>query len=228
MSSAPGSVRPGRSIVVAAGMGRRLAPFTDDMPKCLVPVAGRPMLVRALDAFRAHGVTDHVIVRGYKAEVLEARRGELGPGVRFVDNLAYRDNNILESLFCARAELDGAFLFTYADIVFARDVVTTLMAAEGDICLVVDRDFAKIYEGRTEHPLSEAEVCKLDASGRIAAVGKRSVPVEEAWGEFIGLAKFSTAGARARTSTRGAASSPSTAAGPTRRFNARPGSGRPT
>jgi choline kinase len=185
-----------RSIVVAAGMGRRLAPYTDAMPKCLVPVRGRPMLARALAAFRAHGVTDHVVVRGYQAEVLEARRDELGPGVRFVENREYRDNNILESLFTAEAELDRAVLVTYADIVFADEVVAALMAAPGDVCLIVDRDFAKIYEGRTEHPLSEAEVCKLDASGRVVAVGKRSVPVEEAWGEYIGLMKLSAEGAR--------------------------------
>src|SRR5262249_7090088 len=82
-----------------------------------VPVVGRPMLARACDLFRAHGAADIVVVRGYRADVLEARRGELGPGVRFVDNPDYRDNNILESLFCAEAFLDEAFYFTYADIV---------------------------------------------------------------------------------------------------------------
>jgi L-glutamine-phosphate cytidylyltransferase len=153
------------------------------------------MLRRALDAFRAEGVSDFVVVRGYKAEVLEARRDELGPGVRFVENLAYRENNILQSLFCARQELGGPFLFTYADIIFTDEVVARLMAAEGDICLVVDRRFADIYEGRTEHPLPEAEVCRVDASGYVAQVGKRALPPEEATGEFIGLAKLSAAGA---------------------------------
>jgi len=188
-----------KAVIVAAGMGRRLAPYTDEMPKCLVPVRGRPMLARQLDAFRAHGVGEAVVVRGYKADVLERRRGELGPGVRFVENPDFAANNILQSLFKAEAELRGPFLFTYADIVFARDVVSALVAAEGDISLVVDRDFARVYEGRTEHPLAEAEVCEVDATGRVAAVGKRAVPVERAWGEFIGLARFSAAGARAMT-----------------------------
>jgi choline kinase len=189
-----------RAVVVAAGMGRRLNPYTDEMPKCLVPVRGRPMLVRALDHFRAHGMDDFVVVRGYKAEVLERRKGELGAGVRFVDNVEYQTNNILQSLFCAEAELGEPFVFTYADIVFAREVVTKLMAAEGDVCLVVDRDYAAVYEGRTEHPFVEAEVCSLRPDGAVAAVGKRAVPVEQAFGEFIGLAKFSAAGARAMLS----------------------------
>ncbi len=188
-------MRPTRAVVVAAGMGRRLLPYTDQMPKCLVPVGGRPMLRRAIDAFRAHGVTDFVVVRGYKAEVLEARKEELGPGVRFVENREYRDNNILQSLFCAAAELEGPFLFTYADIVFTGEVGRRLMEAEGDLCLVVDRRFADIYEGRTDHPLPEAEVTSIDASGFVAKVGKRALPPEEAAGEFIGLAKLSAAGA---------------------------------
>lgn len=189
--------RPQKAVIVAAGMGRRLNPYTDQMPKCLVPVGGRPILLRQLDAFRAHGVTEVVVVRGYRADVLEARKGELGPGVRFVENADYQKNNILQSLFKARGELDGPFLSTYADIVFGEDVVAALMEAPGDICLIIDREFAQIYEGRTDHPLPEAEVSEVDASGRVLAVGKRSVPVERAWGEFIGLAKYSARGAQA-------------------------------
>lgn len=185
---------PKKAIVIAAGMGRRLAPYTDAMPKCLVPVRGRPMLARQLDAFRAHGVERFVIIRGYKAEVLEARRGELGDNVRFVENPDYQRNNILQSLFKARAELDEPVLLTYADIVFATDVVGKVMAEDADFGLVVDRDYATIYEGRTEHPLSEAEVCRV-VDGRMTAVGKRSTPPEEAYGEFIGLARLSARGA---------------------------------
>jgi choline kinase len=186
-----------KAIVIAAGMGRRLAPFTDEMPKCLVPVRGTPMLVRQLDAFRAHGVEEFVVIRGYKADVLEARKAELGPGVRFVENADFPSNNILQSLFKAGAELDGPVILTYADIVFAREVVGQLVAAPGDFELIVDRDFADIYDGRTQHPLSEAEVCAVDEHGRMTAVGKRSTPVEGAYGEFIGLAKLSARGVAA-------------------------------
>jgi choline kinase len=188
--------RPKRAVIVAAGMGRRLNPYTDHMPKCLVPVRGRPMMARQLEAFREHGVEDVVVVRGYKAEVLERRKDELGPGVRFVENTDYERNNILQSLFRAEHELDGPFVFTYADIVFARDVVADLMAARGDVCLVIDRRFRDVYEGRTDHPLSEGEVSSLKPDGTVALVGKRALHPDEAYGEFIGLAKFSAEGAR--------------------------------
>ena len=185
-----------KAIVIAAGRGRRLMPYTDRMPKCLVPVDERTILRIQLDAFRAHGVDDVVIIRGYLGDVLEARRGELGMPVRFVDNTDWEHNNILESLFFAEQEITGPLLLTYSDIIFTQEVVRRVVAAEGDISLVIDRRFRDIYEGRTDHPLPEAEVSDLDERGMVKRVGKRALPPDAAYGEFIGLAKLSAEGAR--------------------------------
>lgn len=173
-------------------------PYTDEMPKCLVPIAGRSILAWQLSAFRSAGIEEVVVVRGYLGDVLEQRAAAFADdfvgGIRFVDNLAFERNNILHSLFQARVELDGPVLVTYSDIVFTPSVVHALMAGEGEVCLIIDREFKQIYEGRTEHPLSEAEVADLDDRGRVRRVGKRALSPDQAWGEFIGLAKFSATG----------------------------------
>ena len=154
-----------RAVIVAAGMGRRLNPYTDQMPKCLVPVRGKPMLTRALDHFRAHGLSDFVVVRGYLADVLEQRKAELEPRTCASSRTpAYQTNNILQSLFRAEPELHQPFVFTYSDIVFASDVMTKLMAAEGDICLVVDRDYAGSLRRPHRAPLQRSR--GLQALGR--------------------------------------------------------------
>ncbi len=183
-----------KAIIIAAGRGRRLMPYTDQMPKCLVPVDHRTILDIQLEAFRAHGVDEIVVIRGYLGDVLGAR--DLGPGVRFVENRDWEHNNILESLFCAEAEIDGPLLMTYSDLIFTPEVVRRLVAADGDISLVIDRAFRDIYEGRSDHPLPEAEVSDLDERGTVRRVGKRALPPDEAYGEFIGLAKLSGEGAR--------------------------------
>ena len=183
-----------KAIIIAAGRGRRLMPYTDQMPKCLVPVDQRTILDIQLEAFRAHGVDEVVIIRGYLGDVLGER--DLGPGVRFVENRDWEHNNILESLFCAENEIDGPLLMSYSDIIFTPEVVGRLVAAGGDICLIIDRAFRDIYEGRSDHPLPEAEVSDLDERGKVRRVGKRALPPEEAYGEFIGLAKLSAEGAR--------------------------------
>jgi choline kinase len=185
----------GKVIIIAAGRGRRLMPYTDLMPKCLVPVDHRSILDIQLEAFRAHGVDEVVIIRGYLGDVLEARRGELGE-VRFVDNPNWQHNNILESLFCAEAELDGPLYLTYSDIIFTPEVVGTLAAAEGEICLTIDQAFRDVYVGRSDHPLDEGEVADIDDYGLVRRVGKRALPPEDAFGEFIGLAKLGAEGAQ--------------------------------
>jgi choline kinase len=176
-----------RAIFIAAGMGRRLAPITDDAPKCLTEVNGKTILDRCIEAFQQAGIQDICAVRGYRGEMLEGR------GLRLFDNPHFRENNILLSLFYAEAAMDGPFLSTYSDIVFHPQVVKDLINTPGDIVLTVDTDWLTAYEGRTLHPVSEGEVCQVK-DGKVTAVGK-GVPAEGALGEFIGLAKYSARGA---------------------------------
>jgi choline kinase len=184
-----------KAIIVAAGMGRRLAPYTDDRPKCLVPVKGSPLLLRQMEAYRQAGVTEFILVRGYLGDRLaEALSAE--PDVRFIDNEDFRRNNILLSMMCAEAAMDGGFLFSYSDIVFRPELVRAVRDDPADLSLCVDPHFSEVYEGRTEHPIEEAELAEVQG-GRVLRVGKKAVPVERAHGEFIGLMKVSAQGADA-------------------------------
>ena len=187
-----------KAIIVAAGRGRRLGQETDAIPKCMVRVAGRPILHRQLDALATAGVDDVVIVRGYRGDCITAPAG--APPIRFVDNPAWAENNILTSLFYAESEMRDGFLFSYSDIVFAPEHARRVAAAPGPIALGVDRRWRDASEGRTLHPISEAELARVaDGSDgpAVTRVGKRLVTAEEAAGEFIGLARFSAEGAAA-------------------------------
>jgi choline kinase len=189
-----------KAIIVAAGRGRRLGPETSEIPKCMVKVAGRSILHRQLDALVAAGADDIVIVRGYLGDKIASP----GHPVRFVENPAWATNNILASLLYAEAEMDGGFLFSYSDIVFADQHARLVAAASGDVALIVDRLWRDTYVGRQLHPVSEAELAKIDdkpeggpPGARVTRVGKRVVSATEAAGEFSGLAKFSPSGAAA-------------------------------
>jgi len=188
-----------KAIIVAAGRGRRLGSETEALPKCMVEVGGRPILHWQLDALRAAGVDDVVVVRGYRGDCIAPPAGS-SLALRFVENPDWAENNILTSLFYAEHEMDGGFLFSYSDIVFAPDHARRLATAPGAVALVVDRRWRDAYDGRTLHPVSEAELARVDGDGenaRITRVGKRLVAAEEAVGEFIGLARFSPEGAAA-------------------------------
>ena len=179
-----------RAIIIAAGRGSRLEHHTDTTPKCMVEINGRSILSFQLGAFEQNGVDDLHIIRGYLSDKLVV------PGATYYENEVWEQNNILHSLFCAEDAFTGPLLTTYSDIVYTPEVVEKLLATDLDIALVVDADWAKTYVGRDDHPVEQAELCEVDASGvRITQVGKWVGP-EATIGEFIGLAYYSSEGAK--------------------------------
>src|ERR1700688_1935170 len=125
-----------RPIVIGAGRGSRLGPNTDDIPKALVPVMGRPMLEWILEALGAAGFArrDVVFICGYHADVVRTRY----PEFTFVDNHDWERNNILASLLCARSHLADGFVSTYADIVYRGSTVKKAVASPHAHVLVKD------------------------------------------------------------------------------------------
>ena len=104
-----------RPIIIGAGRGSRLSHQTNDVPKTLVEVMGRPMLEWILDALKEGGFArrDVIFIAGYRSDVVRARY----PEFTIVDNRDWQNNNILLSLLCAREHLRDGFVCTYADIV---------------------------------------------------------------------------------------------------------------
>jgi L-glutamine-phosphate cytidylyltransferase len=183
-----------RAILIAAGRGKRLGTHTDEIPKCMVEVAGKPILGWVWDALSSVGVDELVVIRGYRGDVLEQFVRTLVPKAIFVDNREWETNNILLSLACARRYLDAPCYMTYSDIVFTRGVARAAADSNAEIGLVIDRQFRDIYVGRTEHPLDEGEVSDLLPDGTVARVGKKALPPADAIGEYIGLTRLGARG----------------------------------
>ncbi len=129
-----------------------------------------------------------MVVRGHCGHLIS------NPTITYYENPNYRNNNILRSLFYAEDEMNGDFIFSYSDILYSKEIVEKLIQSEADIALIVDVNWAQRYEGRDQHPVSEAELVKVE-NGRVEKIGKGVVGPAEAHGEFIGLAKFTKLGA---------------------------------
>jgi len=175
------------AIILAAGPGSRLGSLTDDRPKCLLKIGDKSILERQLDALKEFGINDISVVRGHKKEMINF------PGINYYENTDYKNNNILHSLFFAEKAMNGPFVFSYSDIVYGKDIVESLLKTQGDIVITVDTEWEKKYKGRIKHPLTEAELAQ-SKDGRIVKIGKDVVKIDEAQGEFIGLAKFTDKG----------------------------------
>ena len=186
MTTPSSSLRP---IIIGAGRGARLKSMTDDQPKCYVRVGGKRILDWTLEAFAAAGLHDPTFIGGYQIDRI--RRDY--PRLTFRHNADWQSNNILASLMHAEADMDDGFVCAYSDILFRDTVVKRALAHSADIVLCVDTRWRDRYQDRSQHPETDAEKLVAD-NDRVLSI-HRDMPGEQATGEYIGVAKFSPAGA---------------------------------
>lgn len=188
-----------KAIIIAAGPSKRLRPLTDDKPKCLLKINGKPILQNMLELLKNNGINDISIVKGYKKEKINY------PGITYFENDDFLNNNILHSFMHARTKLEEAIktgeevVVTYSDIWYTDSVVKTLLKSEDAIASIVDTDWQDYYKGRTDHPISEAENVIIGDDKRMLKIGKHvftdNTPKHK-HGEFIGLWKFTSEGVK--------------------------------
>ena len=179
-----------KAIIIAAGMGSRLKPLTDGLPKCMLRFEGKTLLQRQLEVFKACNIEDAALIKGYQKEKIDY------PGIKYYINDNYQNNNILNSLFYAEKEIKGEVIISYSDILFGKQVVEKLLASKEDISIVVDTDWKEGYKGRRHHPQEEAEKVALSADNNVLEIGKVLAKKHDVHGEFIGMMKLTSRGSQ--------------------------------
>lgn len=171
--------------MLAAGEGARLRPITADRPKCLVPLAGVPLLDRQLRVLTAAAATDVVIVGGYRAAMLGGR------GARLVVNGRYNSTDMVASLFCAADALMGDLdvVVAYGDIVYEPRVLAALLDCNAPLAIVADLDWQALWRVRFAEPLDDAETFRMRPDGRIVELGRRPRSYDDVEAQYIGLWK---------------------------------------
>ena len=128
-----------RAVVLAAGVGARLKPLTEALPKCMVTVGGEPLLQRTLRELATQGTTEAVLVIGYKGDVVRSAIGSrfAGIDIHYVTASDYETTNNIRSLWHARDYLDQDVLLIEGDVAFDRAVITALLEEPGSSAAVV-------------------------------------------------------------------------------------------
>ena len=156
-------------IILAAGQGTRLRPLTNNKPKCLVELAGKPLLDHQLEVLCAAGVGDIHVVAGYRADKLDR------PDFTRHINERYADTNMVSTLFVAESVMtgDSDLIISYGDIVYEPRVLSALCMVDAPISLVVDREWRRYWAARMDNPLSDAETGQLTDGNRVKGLGKK-------------------------------------------------------
>lgn len=177
-----------KALILAAGLGSRLRPYTDDCPKALVKLGGIPLLDYQLNVLRRAGICDISLITGYLQHKFDCY------GLPQFTNPDYASSNMLYSLMCARSCFDGRddLIICYGDIVYQDEVLASLLAENTDVAIAADQDWLKLWTLRMEDPLADAQSFMMaPGSTRILSLGQKISAVDEAQAQYIGLLKIS-------------------------------------
>jgi L-glutamine-phosphate cytidylyltransferase len=175
-----------KGIILAAGRGLRLNGATGNTPKCLLEVGGMTLLERQIRALRACAIDEIIVVTGYEAERVQRA---CDPDIGFVENVDYEQTNSLYSLWLTRKHLLDGFVVLNSDVLFDTQLLVDLVTARYEDALLIG------YEESLAGRLGEEEMKVKVRSGRVVAISK-SLSVQEADGENVGIVKFGAQGAR--------------------------------
>lgn len=180
-----------RCIILAAGRGSRLHPYTADCPKCLTELGGTSLIERQLATLRSCGINDIVIVTGYRADMLRL------DDTRQIVNTKWETTNMVESLFAAEHEFADDVIVAYSDIVYEPRILEALLASDAPVSVTVDTAWRGYWEFRFDNPLSDAESLVINGDGLIADIGNKVDNIDKIEAQYIGLMRFSGAGVQA-------------------------------
>lgn len=177
-----------KAVILAAGQGIRLGGYTKDLPKAMLPFAGRGLIEHQIDTYRRCGVETIVVVGGYRADCLKLS------GVITYTNERYAKTNMVESLLCARPELKGQIVVSYADILFEDRVLRTVVGSSVDIGVTVDTRWESYWLARFGSTSVDTESLVVGPDGRMLEIGRPNPPPDRIHGRYVGLLTFSDRG----------------------------------
>lgn len=158
-----------RAVILAAGRGSRLV-SGEEIPKPLKHVGSVPLLVRILRTLQSEGITEVVVVVGYRGDQIKAAllaEPSLALKLIFVENPTWDRGANGISVLCAKEYIDQDCILSMADHLYAPEIVRRLREADlrGRCALAVDRDIERCFD------LDDATKVRLDGE-QIADIGK--------------------------------------------------------
>lgn len=177
------------AIILAAGVGSRIRPLTDDCPKCLLEVGGITILERMIANIQDCGIDKFIFVLGYLDTRIVNFVKATFPGLsaRFILNDNYAETNTGYSLMLTDSLTNGSgFIKFDADVVFDKEILRKLIDSDFENCLCIDKNIQ----------LDAEEIKVIVEDGNRVVQASKTADPKLAIGESIGIEKISGATAK--------------------------------
>ena len=176
-----------KTITLCAGIGSRLSPLTDNVPKCLVEFNDKSILDHQLDVFYDCNLRSNHVVTRYLQEKITQK-------VQKIHNPLYETTNMVYSLSLARELFNGEedVIVSYGDIIYQKAVLEKLLHDKVSLGVVADLNWEDYWSDRLEDYWSDVESFRVGSSGFVESIGQRWKSKTEIQGQYIGLIKFSS------------------------------------
>ena len=175
-----------KAIILCAGQGRRLLPYTESTPKCMLSLGDKHFIEWQIDTLLSVGVEQIIAVIGYAAPRVTSLLNErYGTKVRTVYNPFYELADNLASCWIARDHLCDEFILINGDTLFEPAIVTQLLR---------DHDQAITLVTDCKHEYDDDDMKVIADQSRLLAIGKK-LPLDQVTEESIGMIHFNPAGA---------------------------------
>ena len=174
-------------ILLCAGEGRRMFPFTVLKPKCMLKVNEKEILQYHLENAKKNDMKLSIVC-GYRRDALD------NINIKKYINENYENTNMIESLLKAKDEFNEDLIVAYGDIIYKEEILSKLKKENGDFVVTVDKHWKDYWLDRYGKVNYDIESLSLNIDGAINELGRTNVKVDEIDGRYVGLLKFSKNG----------------------------------
>lgn len=176
-----------KAIILVAGTGSRLHPYTQNSPKALIPLHGKPIIEYQLAQLQTQNISKIGLVTGYLAQQFKPYN------LPMFHNPKFNESNMLYSLMQAREFFDENedLLICYGDIIYSQEVLQKLIASKDPISISADKKWLSLWSKRMDNPLEDAESFIYDSqTNAVSELGNPLSSIKDAQAQYIGLIKI--------------------------------------
>ena len=123
-----------KSIIIAAGLGKRIPEFSKNIPKSMIKINNIPILKRQIDFMRKSKISKIGIIKGFKSNLINFKN------IKYFHNRNYKKNEQLDSLFVANRWFTDDLLISFSDIIYENSILEKVIKSKHEFTIAIQKN----------------------------------------------------------------------------------------